>query len=135
MKRLKSYEINQPKDSNAEVIGINYELTSTMYIVEFIRAMSSAYSERRLIRRKFFILVVVAERGERITTANDLRNIVSFKNKQYLEDLQDLEREGYLILKRENKRFSVHLTLSCYEWLSKVLPSFKFIRPKHLIFD
>jgi hypothetical protein len=135
MKRIKSYEINQHEGSNDQVIPINYEENQTMYIIELLRAMSSSYIEQKLIRRKFLILIVIAERGNRVTTTNELRKVVAFKNDQYLADLQDLEERGFVIVTREERRILITLTLSCYEWLSKVLPSFKFIRPKHLIFD
>ena len=135
MKRIESWEINQPKDSEEEVIGINYDSDRGMYIVEFLRAMGSALKIERLNRRQFSILVIVAERGDRVTTANDLRVIVGFRGKTYIDDLNKLESKGLLTYERERKKFDIRLTLSCYEWLSKVLPSFKFIRPKHLIFD
>jgi hypothetical protein len=135
MKRIQSYEINQPKGSDAEVIGINYESDGLMYIVEFLRAMGSALKRERLNRRQFSILVIVAERGERGTSANDLRMIVGFRGKTYIDDLNKLESRGLLTYEREGNKFNIRLTLSCYEWLSKVLPSFKFVRPKHLIFD
>ena len=135
MKRIKSYEINQPKDSNAEVIGINYELDTTLYITEYTRAMASALKVERLHRRQFSILVITAERGNRGTNANDLRMVIGFRGNQYLTDLELLREREYLTFTREERGFNIRLTLSCYEWLSRVLPSFKFIRPKHLIFD
>lgn len=135
MKRVKSWEINQPKHSDEEVIGINYSVDTTLYICEYTRAMASALKEERLHRRQFSILVIVAERGERETNANDLRLVIGFRGNQYLTDLELLQERGYLTFTRGERGYVIRLTLSCYEWLSKVLPSFKFIRPKHLIFD
>jgi hypothetical protein len=97
--------------------------------------MASALKIERLHRRQFTILVIVAERGERGTNANDLRMVIGFRGNQYLTDLELLQEREYLTFTREERGFNIRLTLSCYEWLSKVLPSFKFIRPKHLIFD
>lgn len=135
MKRIKSYEINQPKDSNAEVIGINYESDRTMYICELLRAMANARQDEKITRRQFSILVVIAERGDRVTNANVIRSMIGFRAKSYIDDLDVLVEKGLLVYTRENRNIIIRLTLSCYEWLSKVLPSFKFIRPKHLIFD
>lgn len=135
MKRIKSWEINQPKDSNSEVIGINYATDCKLYIVELLTAMASALGQEGLNRRQFSILVIVAERGERVTSANDLRMVIGFRGKTYIDDLNKLESGGYLTYEREGNRFIIRLTHSCYEWLSKVLPSFKFVRPSHLVFD
>lgn len=135
MKRIKSYEINQPKDSNTEVIGINYESDRTMYICELLRAMANARQDERITRRQFSILVVIAERGERVTNANVIRSMIGFRAKSYIDDLDVLVEKGMLVYTRENRNIIIRLTLSCYEWLSRILPSFKFVRPKHLIFD
>jgi len=135
MKSLKSYEINQPKDSNEQVIAIDYSLSHTRYITELIRAMANSHMSRGINRRKFFALCIIAESREGWVSAFQLRKTIGYKADLYVRDIEHLEREGLLIVEREIRLTTIKLSLEGFNYVSELLPSFKFVRPKHLIFD